>query len=183
MNEKTLNAKFESLTALEQKVYLSVPIKEAWKNSTIIGELARKGLPMHPKSVLAILNKLAEQKLVIERPRSSWRRITANKPFSTPDKNQQNNAGQNQNTQPSPVPSPEPITGDLQMQMTHVPQENKAVKPRTPVEIVDELLLELKKFSGKAESAALEIAEYIAGVESQAKKLEKFKELFKEMGA
>ena len=155
MNARVLNRKYESLSHIEKKVFISVPSDKSLSTLLIVRELQNKHTSMDSRTASGILNHLATLKLVQEGPMGQWKRISLNEAKAV-EKDQPKNV--------------EPI-----METKTAIEQKPAT--RTPVEIIDNLMSELKAVMDKAESAALEIEQYIAGVEVRAKKMDQLKSL------
>jgi hypothetical protein len=167
VNKKVYNSKIEGLAPIERKIFNATPIAAPWSTSEVIAELARNDMKINPRTAAATLGTLSGKKLIIEGPRGWWKRVVVD-----PVNKNQDNPVENKPTQEDMATKPAEKT---------VKAEN--IEKRTPIEIVEELLDDLKAVMDKAESAALEISQYISGVEEDAKKLEQLKALLKGIGA
>lgn len=160
VNKKIFDSKIDGLSAVEKKVFFSTPISTPWKTSDVTSDLSRKGITISYKSLEASLNLLREKGLITERPTGHWKRIDIKTEKNTIDKHE------------------ETTRNSCEKQDVILKANN-----RTPIDIIDELMRELRAVIDKAESAALEISQYISGVEEEAKKIEQLKALLKGIGA
>lgn len=153
MNQTKIDKLWRNQSSTAKKIYGSVPKQTTWTSAQILADLKRLGSSMAKKNVEGCLHSLHDDGLITV-VGGQWRQI---------------------------VPS---LTTKKEAEVTIVERapEKTNDEPRSPIDVLAEMVTKVQDLMASFENAALEITEYIEDVEIKAQKMKQLQQLLQSIG-